>query len=45
LNDWLEQLEAREPVGADFDVPELIRQGREERTEQVLRAVRGDPGR
>jgi hypothetical protein len=45
LHEWLDELGTREPMKTDVDVAELIRQGREERTEQILRAVHGDPGR
>jgi hypothetical protein len=44
LDEWLDALATREPTAADVDVVALIRAGREERTEQILRAIDGDPG-
>ncbi len=44
LDEWLDALATREPPTADVDVVELIRAGREERTEQILRAIDADAG-
>lgn len=36
LEDWLDELARREPVKVDVDIPELIRQQREARTQEII---------
>lgn len=36
LEDWLAELARREPVTIDVDIPELIRQQREARTQDII---------
>jgi hypothetical protein len=44
LDEWLDALATREPPTADIDVVALIRAEREERTEQLMRAIDADAG-
>lgn len=44
LDEWLDALGTREPAAADVDVVALIHAEREERTEQILRAIDADAG-
>lgn len=44
LDEWLDALATRGPPTADVDVVALIRAEREERTEQIIRAIDADAG-
>lgn len=44
LDEWLDSLASREPPTGDIDVVALIRAGREERTDQLTRAINADAG-
>lgn len=44
LDEWLDELATREPPTGDIDVVALIRAEREERSDQLMRAIDADAG-